>query len=197
MAPQPYAVSVYRAGAWVQVQTTELLPGDLCSIGTSSGSAARFVVRVLTGAGPGRRLADPSCLAERSQDDRTVPCDLVLVQGSCIVNEAMLTGESTPQLKESVADRDANDTLDIIAKDRNYVLFAGTKIVQSTFVPNDANRIPPRTVPARRDGGVDSSRVFNRCFPWRLQRPRTCSAKRRRGGLRAAHWLRHVAGPSV
>jgi len=92
-----------------------------------------------------------------------VPCDLVLVQGSCIVNEAMLTGESTPQLKESVADRDANDTLDIIAKDRNYVLFAGTKIVQSTFVPNDANRIPPRTEPAQFDGGVGSNRVLNHC----------------------------------
>lgn len=28
-----------------------------------------------------------------------MPCDLVIADGSCIVNEAMLSGESTPLLK--------------------------------------------------------------------------------------------------
>jgi cation-transporting ATPase 13A1 len=42
----------------------------------------------------------------------------------------MLSGESTPLLKESVQLRDGTDILDINGADRNSVLFSGTKALQ-------------------------------------------------------------------
>lgn len=42
----------------------------------------------------------------------------------------MLSGESTPLLKESVELRDGHDNLDMNGSDRNSVLFSGTKALQ-------------------------------------------------------------------
>lgn len=70
----------------------------------------------------------------RTKEDSGVPCDLLLLRGSCIVNEAMLSGESTPLLKESVELRPAADNLDIDGLDRNSVLFGGTKVLQATGI---------------------------------------------------------------
>lgn len=68
----------------------------------------------------------------RSKEDQGVPCDLVIAEGACIVNEAMLSGESTPLLKESVALRDPTDELDLTGVDKLNVLYGGTKILQVT-----------------------------------------------------------------
>ncbi|KAJ3194964.1 hypothetical protein HDU82_002272, partial [Entophlyctis luteolus] len=115
MSIKPYPIYVYRQKAWKQIQTDEILPGDICSI-------------------------------KRSEEDCPVPADFVVVEGSCISNEAMLSGESTPQLKEAVTVRDEADIFDM-ESDKNQVLFGGTKILQVTSPAAGS------AVPAAPDGG--------------------------------------------
>ncbi|KAJ6292163.1 hypothetical protein OIU76_024138 [Salix suchowensis] len=62
-------VTVHRCGKWVKLSGTDLLPGDVVSIGRSSG---------------------------QNGEDKSVPADILLLAGSAIVNEAILTGETMP-----------------------------------------------------------------------------------------------------
>ncbi|KAF7723798.1 hypothetical protein EC973_001582 [Apophysomyces ossiformis] len=107
MNQKPFELYVKRQKKWIQIQSDELLPGDLVSI-------------------------------VRTKDDQCVPCDLVIAQGSCIVNEAMLSGESTPLLKESVALRKAEEEFDLKNADRLHVLYGGTKVLQVTGPTSDS-----------------------------------------------------------
>ncbi|EMD32432.1 endoplasmic reticulum Ca-transporting P-type ATPase [Gelatoporia subvermispora B] len=68
----------------------------------------------------------------RQQSETTVPADILLLKGSCIVNEAMLSGESTPLLKESISLLEDNEKLDVDGAHKNAVLFSGTKLLQAT-----------------------------------------------------------------
>lgn len=69
-------------------------------------------------------------------DERVVPADVLLLAGSCIVDESVLTGESTPLWKSSIADAAESglslDTLLDLKRDKQHVLFGGTKVVQQT-----------------------------------------------------------------
>ena len=62
----------YWKGRWVKLSGIDLLPGDVVSIGRQVGQGS---------------------------EERTVPADMLLLSGSVITNEALLTGESTPQWK--------------------------------------------------------------------------------------------------
>lgn len=95
---------VYRCGKWVKLSGTELLPGDVVSIGRST---------------------------DQNGDDKSVPADMLILAGSCIVNEAILTGESTPQWKVSIMGRGTEEKLSS-KRDKTHVLFGGTKILQHT-----------------------------------------------------------------
>ncbi|KAI8060538.1 endoplasmic reticulum Ca-transporting P-type ATPase [Gongronella butleri] len=107
MNQKPFPIYVKRDNKWIQLQTDELLPGDLVSV-------------------------------VRTKDDEGVPCDMVIADGSCIVNEAMLSGESTPLLKESVALRNPDDAFDLMNADKLNVLYGGTKVLQVTAPTNGA-----------------------------------------------------------
>jgi cation-transporting ATPase 13A1 len=63
-----------------------------------------------------------------------VPADVLLLCGFTVVNEASLTGESVPQMKEgligTIQDGEEEELLSIKGKDKNHVLYAGTKLLQ-------------------------------------------------------------------
>ncbi len=121
MSIPPVDVWVRRGGKWQIIKSTELVPGDLCAI--------PFDDKV-------------------ENEGLPVPCDLVLLQGSCIVNEAMISGESTPLLKESLFEADGDDVLDLNEEDRGHVLFGGTKILQIHAATNlTLKEAPPLDCP--------------------------------------------------
>jgi cation-transporting ATPase 13A2 len=65
-----------------------------------------------------------------------MPCDAVLLQGDCIFNESMLTGESLPVSKSPISDNELQclnfDSEEPASSPRMafYFLFAGTKIIR-------------------------------------------------------------------
>lgn len=137
-----HQILAYRHKKWT-VTTSELLaPGDIISI-----------------------TADPAIPLDRNpgqphqetitEEGKIVPCDILLVRGSCVVNEAMLTGESIPKMKEcldvnmsAVLDDNGNNT-NIIKNNKwsRHILLGGTQLQQHTSSTNlsdpAASLIPP------------------------------------------------------
>jgi len=61
-------------------------------------------------------------------------CDAVLVDGTCVVNESMLTGESIPITKIDVPNENANFKYDV---QRQNIVFCGTEILQGKASSGD------------------------------------------------------------
>ncbi|CCW65379.1 unnamed protein product [Phytomonas sp. EM1] len=64
------------------------------------------------------------------------PVDAILIKGTCVVNEATLTGESTPQLKEAIDDIDLPLN---IKKHTRHMIFSGTQILLSSGPKREPN----------------------------------------------------------
>lgn len=86
----------------------------------------------------------------RTKEDSGVACDMLLVEGTAIVNEAMLSGESTPLLKDSVQLRPNDATIDPEGLDKNAFLYGGTKVLQVTH--GNVSESAPETIPTLASG---------------------------------------------
>lgn len=106
LAPKPFPVVTLRAKKWLIIPSNMLLPGDIISLSQDGNKQSGTAI---------------------------VPCDCLILDGSAVVNEATLTGESVPQMKDSIANEaKSNSPLDVSGKHRIHVLFSGTNLVSVT-----------------------------------------------------------------
>ena len=83
MRRPPVQLWVYRGG-WIETLSLFLVPGDIISIGSKASKP--------------QNLKYASISDNNSSDDSTLPCDALVIRGSCVVNEAMLTGDEASML---------------------------------------------------------------------------------------------------
>lgn len=99
--------------SWSRINSEQLVPGDIVDLAALYDDA--------TATNHGHRLVE------------TLPCDVVLLEGDCIVNESMLTGESIPVVKAPISKANLAGILasaqDLARLDKN-VLYSGTKLVR-------------------------------------------------------------------
>ena len=107
---------------WVDVPIKDVLPGDVFCIPIPHRR------RVKEDKGPLSNVP--------STANTAIPIDALLLEGTVVCNEAVLTGESVPQCKVPLlsSDIDANctDTLDMFGRHRSSVLFSGTTLVHAS-----------------------------------------------------------------
>lgn len=104
-------VQVYRCGKWQKLPGEVLLPGDVISITRAEG-------------------------ARNDDDEAVAPADVLIISGTCVADEAVLTGESTPQWKEAITEREGGPAggaraVDV-RQDKRHVIFGGTKLLNSS-----------------------------------------------------------------
>jgi magnesium-transporting ATPase (P-type) len=84
------------------------------------------------------------------RNDFMMPVDALVLEGCCISQEAVITGESVPQAKSAIepdgSSGDSHEVLSMELKHRNSVLFAGTTVMSSVGVRNDLvdKRLPQK-----------------------------------------------------
>lgn len=114
---------------WIKISVGEIVPGDVVSCKQATGTATS-----------GR---------ETEQQLNRVPADILVLSGDAVVDEALLTGESVPQLK--VALEDSPTGLLDLQEHKQFILFGGTTLIVSH--PGDTSQDSTKPPPAP-DRGV-------------------------------------------
>lgn len=72
-----FPIWAHRFSKWTQIMSDEVYPGDVVMLQRN-----------------------------KTAKKQMVPCDMLILSGSVVVNEAILTGESCPLVKEGIAKLD-------------------------------------------------------------------------------------------
>ncbi|RTG87077.1 manganese-transporting P-type ATPase [Schistosoma bovis] len=78
-----------------------------------------------------------------------IPADLLLLRGTCIVDESMLTGESVPVSKDPCEVLKADEHFTFDDDHKTQILFGGTKVVQFTPPSKSTNSLKGTADPRR------------------------------------------------
>lgn len=175
MRVPPHFIMVYRDKTWSKVSSEDLIPGDIVSVveGLSleiikeevDESKLGFFEKQLrrlkkikeqADAKKNRQNIDQLITQCKEKEPQALTCDLILLSGSVTVNEAMLTGESTPQIKDSIEKNDVtwDLVLDSKKRNKNNMLFAGTKVVKTSFSEAEGDHLPEGITTMPPDRGV-------------------------------------------
>ena len=134
MSAKPYGVQVFRANTWQAMSTRDVLPGDLISLKLHKACSE----------GADGEVKAPATQVEKmlAASNEIVPCDCIVLRGSAVVNEATLTGESVPQMKDALAcvardTPEGNVPFDLEGQHRVHALFSGTSMIQVNSGQND------------------------------------------------------------
>lgn len=117
-------VWIHRTGGgWKLMEASNLLPGDLFLMTTSSSSSTASTEKT-----------DPDDLAKASlshNQNAVVPVDALVLEGLCVTMEAVLTGESVPQTKMPFDSTmpEWKKKVDMMGTHRSSIVFAGTSIL--------------------------------------------------------------------
>ncbi|KAL8021363.1 putative P-type ATPase, subfamily V, P-type ATPase, A domain superfamily, HAD superfamily [Plasmopara halstedii] len=107
MGNTAHEIYVYRKKTWKKLKSDLVVPGDIISIKRET-------------------IGDQINM---------VPCDCLLLDGTAVLNEATLTGESVPQMKEAIGSKmsreDLAEQLDMKSGHKVHVLFGGTTVMQA------------------------------------------------------------------
>ena len=83
----------------------------------------------------------------KNESKPVLPCDLVVIAGSCVVDESILTGESVPLIKDSILHiSNRQERLNMATTHKSNLLFCGTEVLQTfsgTSLPSAIHSEPP------------------------------------------------------
>jgi cation-transporting ATPase 13A1 len=154
----PFGVWVYRSRVWERIPSESLVAGDIVSLSSNGAD------EVADGYGYGQDVRRAG--AGYAEVGTHVPCDMLLLKGSAVLNEAMLTGESVPQLKESIdvmesaldsVHGDGEPVLDMEdAVYKRAILFGGTVVMNhsgESAGDESVGKVGKECIPSPPDGG--------------------------------------------
>jgi cation-transporting ATPase 13A1 len=163
MRVPPHKIFAYRNEQWTQIVSSQLLPGDIVSVldGSTYETAeerpeeesSNLILTFLNKMKELKKKAEEQRMQRsintviqrhKDKDPSPLTCDMVLLSGSAIVNEAMLTGESVPQIKDSInkLEYEFQNNFDPKLHHKNSILFAGTKVVKVSTGFDEGEPLP-------------------------------------------------------